>query len=133
MESPRINVTFKDEDYEQIKLIADKRHCSMSEVCRSYVIDGLNGDLTKSNIDFISAIIREQLKIVLRPSVERLAALSAKTCMQASTSAYLNAEAIAKFVPVELQLDVQNAYNAARKKAVKYIKQRADDLEDTEE
>lgn len=133
MKKPRIYVTFDDETYKQIELIADKRHCSMSAVCRLFIQDGLNGDLTKSNIDFVSSIIREQLKIVLRPSVERLAALSAKTCMQASTSAYLNAEAIAKFVPVELQMDVQNSYNAARKKAVKYIKQRPEDIDEEEE
>lgn len=133
MKNPRINVTFDKKTYRQLKLIADKQHCSMSEICRQFTQEGLNGDLTKSNIDYISRIIREQMKIILYPSVERLAALSAKTCMQASTSAYLNAEVIAKFVPVELQMDFQEAYNAARKKAVKYIKQRHDDAEDETE
>lgn len=131
--SERINVTFDEETYKQIKLIAEKRNCSMSEVCRLFTMDGLNGTLTTSNIDFISSIIREQMKIILRPSVERLAALSAKTCMQASTAAYLTAETIAKFVSPDLQMDVQDAYNAARKKAVKYIKQRPEDMDDIEE
>lgn len=127
MESPRIYVTLTPESYKQIVLISEKRGCSMSEVCRDFVQDGLNGDLTKSNIDFISAIVREQMKIILQPGIERLAALGAKTCMQSSTAAYLTAEAIAKFVPPELQMDVQEAYNAARKKSVKFIRQRVDD------
>lgn len=135
MENPRINVTFDEKTYMQIKLIAEKRGSSMSEVCRLFILDSLNGELTKENIDFVSSIIREQLKIVLHPSIERLAALSAKTCMQASTSAYLTAETIARFVPEDLQMDVQDAYNAARKKAVQYIRQSPanPDTEDTAE
>ncbi len=122
MKNPRINVTFDPETYKQIKLIAGKNNCSMSDIVRNYTIEALNGDLTKNNINFISAIIREQLKIVLQPSIERLAALSAKTCVQAGTAAYLNAEAIAKFVPLSLQMEVTESYEQARKKAVAYTK-----------
>lgn len=129
----RIDIVVDDITYNQIKDISEKRHCSMSEVGRSYIQDGLNGDITKSNIDFVAGIIREQLKIILYPSVERLAALSAKTCMQASTSAYLNAEALARFVPLNQQMELEQAYNAARKKAALYLKRRLDDsdLEET--
>ena len=130
--NPRINITFDDETYEQIKLIADSRNCSMSEVCRLFVQDGLNGDLTKSNIDYVSSIIREQIRIVLQPGIERLAALSAKACMQAGTAAYLSAEALANFVPLEQQRSFEDAYNAARRKAALDIKQRNVDI-DTEE
>ena len=115
MDRVRITVTFDIETYKLLKNISDKNHISISETVRRYTEAGLNGSLSESNINYISAIIREQLRIVMQPSIERLAALSAKTCIQASAAAYLTAEAIARFVPVELQEDVAAVYEDARK------------------
>mgnify|MGYP000043535399 FL=1 len=125
----RITITLDKATYTQIKNIADKNHISISEAVRRYLDAGLNGSLSESNIDYISNIIREQLRIVMQPSIERLAALSAKTCIQASTAAYLTAETIARFVPVELQEDVQQVYEDARKKGVRYTKIKSFDEE----
>lgn len=119
-EKPRINVTLDEETYLQIKLLAHKEGRSMSDLLRTWADEKLNGEITKNNLDFICGIIREQLKDTLQPSVERLAALCAKGCVQSSTAAYLTAETIAKFVPLELQEDVQEVYINARKKAVRY-------------
>lgn len=123
----RVTVTLDRVTHKQLKNIADKNHISISEVMRRYVEAGLNGNLAEENINYISTIIREQLRIVMQPSIERLAALSAKTCIQASAAAYLTAETIARFVPVELQEDVASVYEDARKKGVKYTKSRISD------
>ena len=125
----RVTVTLDRVTHNQLKNIADKNHISISEVMRRYVEAGLNGNLAEENINYISTIIREQLRIVMQPSIERLAALSAKTCIQASAAAYLTAEAIARFVPVELQEDVAAVYEDARKKGVRYTKSRVSDEE----
>ena len=118
----RVTVTFDGDTYMQLKNIADKNHISISEAVRRYIEAGLNGSLSEANIDYISQIIREQLRIVMKPSIERLASLSTKTCIQASAAAYLTAETIARFVPEELQEDVQLVYEEARKKGVRYTK-----------
>lgn len=125
----RINVSFSEDDYEQIKHIAHKQNKSMSEVIRDFSIEGLNGTVGTSNIDLITGIIRTQLRDVMRPSIERLAALSAKTCVQSATAAYLTAETIARFVPENLQLDVKDAYESARKKGVEYTRRNTSDDE----
>lgn len=125
----RVTVTLDRVTHNQLKNIADKNHISISEVMRRYVEAGLNGNLAEENINYISTIIREQLRIVMQPSIERLAALSAKTCIQASAAAYLTAETIARFVPVELQEDVASVYEDARKKGVRYTKSRVSDEE----
>lgn len=122
----RINVTFTTDTYNQIKLIAHKQNISMSEVCRRWIVDGLNGTLNADNMDFLIPIIREQLKSIIEPSVNRLAALSAKTCVQAGTAAYLTAETISKFVPPAERMDILDSYESARKKAVHYLKNKAD-------
>ena len=127
MERVRITVTFDSETYKYLKNISDKNHISISETVRRYTEAGLNGNLSESNINYVSTIIREQLRKVMQPSVERLAALSAKTCIQASTAAYLTAETIARFVPDEFQEDVQQVYEDARKKGVRYTKAKSFD------
>jgi len=51
-----------------------------------------------------------------------LAALSAETCIQAVTAAYLPAEAILIFDPENRSEEVIITYEEARKKAVQYMK-----------
>lgn len=123
---PRISITLTEHEYTLLKNLAGKKHTSMGAVARDFIIQGLNGCLTQDNLDFIAPIIREQLRSVLAPSIERLAKITSKTCVQAGTAAYLSAEAILRFVPAELQLDVEESYEAARKKAVRYLQGKAD-------
>lgn len=127
--NPRINVSFDPDTYEQIKHFAARENKSMSEVVRNWSIEGLNGELNTKNIAFITELLRGQLQDVMQPYVNRLAALSAKTCIQAGTAAYLSAEAILKFVPLKQQQEVEISYELARKKAVAYLKGKTDDTE----
>lgn len=124
--STRISVTFDDDVYRQLKLIADKNGDSVASVVRELVQRSLDGELTAANLTFITSIIREQLKDVIQPFIERLAALNAKTGVQAGAAAYLAAEAIAKFVPNNMQAEVTETYEQARKKAVAYMQRRGD-------
>ncbi len=122
----RITITFTEEEYEVIRNLASKQNISMSEVVRNFSVQGINGNLTESNMDFLIPIIRDQLKSIIEPSVNRLAALSAKTCVQAGTAAYLTAETINKFVAPSEREDLAITYEAARKKAVHYLKSKTD-------
>jgi len=123
---PRVNVTFTPEEYNQIKNISEATTDSMSDIVRTWAVQGLNGQLNAQNIDFLSKIIRTELENILNVHTNRLASLSAKTCIQAGTAAYLSAEAILKFVPEEHQMEVGAAYEMARKKAVAYLRGNAD-------
>lgn len=122
----RTSVTFDNETYRQLKLIADKNGDSIAETVRELVQRSLDGELAAANITFIADIIREQLRDVMQPYVERLAAISAKSGVQAGAAAYLAAEAIAKFVPDNMQAEVSETYEQARKKAVAYMQRRGD-------
>lgn len=122
MERKRINVTFDLESYNQISMLADLRRISMSELLREWSLEALNGQIGANNIDLVTKIISQELKNIIQPQIERLASLGAKTCVQASTSAYLNAEALANLVPLELQTDIKDIYEVARKKGVAYTK-----------
>lgn len=117
-----ISVTLTEDEYNEVKRIAAKENRSMSEVGRMFIVQGLNGTLTKDNMDEIVPVIREQVESVLSPRLERLISLTAKTCIQSGTAAYLSADAIYKFVPVVQREDVNISYEGARKKAVAYMK-----------
>lgn len=118
----RIAPTFEREIYKQIEAVAHKQNKDLSEVVREWTIQGLNGTLTQDNLDMITPIIREQIKAVMQPMLERMIALEAKTCIQSGTAAYLSADAILKFVPPAQRNEVQDSYEAARKKAAAYLK-----------
>lgn len=122
MQRKRINITFDEETYRTLKTLAAKDHVSIATLVRQYTEEGITGKVTQDNIDFISVILREQLVNILTPQVERLASLSAKTCIEATTATYLTAETIAKFVPGEDQEDMREVYEKARKKAIATIR-----------
>lgn len=119
----RISVTFDDDTYKQLKNIAGRSNISVAETVRRYTQETLNGQVNKDNLDLITRILREQIKVILERYFERIIALQAKTCVQAGTAAYLSAEALSSFVPDHLQKDFLDAYEAARKKAVLYTRQ----------
>lgn len=125
-QTKRINVTFEVSDYEQIRNLAHKEGRTMSEIVREAAIDNLTVRINAENIYMITQIIREQLRDVLKPDIERLAALSAKTCVQSSTAAYLTAETISKFVPLQEQENFRDCYEKARKKGVEYTRRKLD-------
>lgn len=117
-----VSVTLTEGEYDELKRIAAKEDRSMSEVGRMFIAQGLNGTLTKDNLDDIAPVIREQVDSVLSPKLERLISLAAKTCIQSGAAAYLSADAIFKFVPAVQREEVNVSYEEARKKAIVYMK-----------
>lgn len=117
-----LQILFTKEEYENLKKYAALSDTSMSNAVREFTRRGLAGELTEKNIDFLTPIIREQLKSIVDVKIERLAAMTAKTCIQAGTAAYLSAEALNSFVPIQHQREFMDSYDAARKKAIQYLK-----------
>lgn len=117
----RINVTFDIDTYEKIKTIAHKENRDMSDVVREWAVKGLNGNITEQNLEVIVPVLREVIKSIIEPLMERQIGLTAKTCVQAGTAAYLAADAILKFVPKEQRVEVRESYEKARKQSVQYM------------
>lgn len=124
-----ITTIYTEEKFEQIQTLAAKKNTSMNAIVNEFVEQGLNGTITENNLDVIVPIIREQIKSILEPSIERVISLTAKTCIQAGTAAYLSADAIYKFVPAAQREEVENSYDAARKKSVQYMKSKVNTKE----
>lgn len=119
---PRTTVTLDVETYRQIECIAKKEDKSNSEVMRNLLEGSLNAKICEENIDYLSTIMRKQLRDILKPYMERITSLEAKTCVQAGAAAYLSAEALNSFVPDRRKVEYAAAYEQARKQAVRYLK-----------
>lgn len=111
-----------DDQLQAIESIAKKNSESTSEVIRQLIDKALTERVTEQNTDLIAHIVREQLEVVLKPHIERLAALSSKTGHMASTAAFLNVQTLMDFVPTERRKDVRLTYESARTKAAAYMK-----------
>ena len=123
----RFMVSVDDKTYETIQNIVDATGDSQSEVVRKLIEKGLAKEWADSNTDLLSQIIRQQLEVVMKPHVERLAALSSKGGHMAATATFLNVQALMDLVPTDRKKDVRTMYDSARKKAVEYMKTKAED------
>lgn len=120
-ESKRINPSFDINTYTQINNLAKKNNTTAAALIREWSLKGLTGELAVENLDLITQIIRKQLQSILVPEIDRLASLSAKTCIQATTALYLAIDVLDSLPPSK-NLDTIAAYEMARKKAVMYLK-----------
>ena len=116
--------------YKELEDIAKNRDKSISFIVREYISKGMAKDYVDDSKDIIASIVREQLQIVLKPNVERLAKISSKSAHMAATATFLNVQALMDLVPTEKRRDVRLMYEKARKKAVTYVKQKTEDFED---
>jgi len=124
-------VTFRVNNnvYDKVKKIADKKGESTSEILRQLVEDGLTLEVGNENKNILSAIVREELQRVLKPSVERLAKITSKAGHMSATATFLNVQALMDLAPTEKKKDVREMYENARKKAVTYMRVKTEDWE----
>lgn len=123
----KISVKIPQDTYDIIENMSKENGNNISETIRDLLIKSLNLEWFKDNEDLMAALIREQMEIVIKPHIERLAALSSKTGHMSATAAFLNVQALQDLVPVEKRKDVVNLYMKARKKAVEYMKNKPED------
>ena len=128
--SKRISVTFTDEQVEMIEKIAKREDKSFADTVRFLCEESLKIQANADSINIITEIIDERLRSILKPQVERLASLSAKGAIMSATTTFLNAQALADFVPANKQKDILEAYEKARLKGVAYVKGRVTDTEE---
>lgn len=122
MADDRYSIILDDELSRAVKDIVEKTGETKAEVTRKLIRYGLASSWLNDNSDEISALIRENLNLVLVPHVERLAALHMKAGLIGATGTFLNVQALQSLVPEERRADVVNFYNKARVKSVEFYK-----------
>ena len=120
---------FTEKQLESINRYAEVKGYNFSEAVRNLCQKGLEIEVSNDNINLVVEIIDERLRAILKPQIERLASISAKGAIMSATSTFLNAQALADFVPPERRRGLVETYEKARLKGVAYVKGRTSDLE----
>lgn len=124
-----VTVKFDKKLYDQLFKISDNNGSSMSDTVRGLINLGLNVTVYEDNTNLISRVIRQQLEVVMKPHIERLASLTSKSGHMSATAAFLNVQALMDLAPKEQRKDVRPMYENARKKAVGYMRTKTADWE----
>lgn len=100
---------------------AKRREEDMSVYCRRIIENAVAEDAANDGLDLIKEALRETLKDVLQPQIERLAKINSKTNIQAGMSLHLLLESLEM-----ANVDIIEAAQTARKKAVADLQARGD-------
>lgn len=122
MRFKRFSQVVDDELYNILVELKKNNGTSLAEEARKLMRKGLASKYVDESGDIIAEIVREEMEVVIKPHIERLARLSAKSGHMSATAAFLNVQALMDLVPNERRKDVRPMYESARKKAVKYMR-----------
>ena len=84
------SIRFKAKSIEEIQKIAVIRKVTVSDIVREYVEKGLTVDRYKEDTDFITEIIRQELKDILEPQINRIVKMLMKIGKVSAGTMYSN-------------------------------------------
>lgn len=108
--------------YEAIEKIAVVQRKTRVQVVRELVEAGLVATGYKQDEEYLAKLIQESVKVVLQPSVERLASISAKAAQISGASFFMGVFASRLMLPPGEQDLIDQAAAQARKMGVEYLK-----------
>jgi len=105
----------------ELDVVAAKRHITTSELIRDYIDKGMNVDKTVSDIDFIRKQIREELEIMIKPQVNRLAKLLMRIGMMTVSFCYFTSKIVHIFVPLSERTSYEELMSQCKHEAAAYL------------
>ena len=108
----------------ELDVIAAKQHITVSELIRGYIDKGMNVDKTASDIDFIRKQIREELDIMLKPQINRLAKLLMRIGMMTVSFCYFTSKIVHLFVPLNERTSYEELLATCKHDAAAYLNMR---------
>ena len=108
----------------ELDVIAAKRHITSSELIREYIDKGMNVDKTASDIDFIRKQIREELEIMIKPQINRLAKLLMRIGMMTVSFCYFTSKIVHLFVPLSERTSYEELIGQCKHDAAAYLNMR---------
>ena len=128
---PNIRMSFaiSEKMKAELDVVAAKRHITSSELIRDYIDKGMNVDKTASDIDFIRKQIREELDIMLKPQINRLAKLLMRIGMMTVSFCYFTSKIVHLFVPLSERTSYEELLSASKHEAAAYLSMRDSSLD----
>jgi Arc/MetJ-type ribon-helix-helix transcriptional regulator len=119
----RINFLLPIEMVGSIEKLAAKKHQTVSEVIRKAINEHLNIQANRDDIDFISGIIRQEVKAEIGKQANRLTAMMFKIGAITSSNYFLAVRMMSDIISPSLQEDFKDINSNARKLGIDYMKQ----------
>jgi predicted DNA-binding protein len=121
-----VTIRFKKDTYQKLQILAQQRGEAVAVVVRRMIEEFVANEMAVAAVDVVAATLRKTIRSELKLTEDRLAKLAAKAATAAATSMYLNTQALKDLG----KYDALELYQAARKKAVAYL--REPDVDDEE-
>ena len=115
------SIDLSPDTYEALKKIAAVQHRPVSELIRGYISQGLNVDKSKQDIDFIRKQIREELDIMIKPQINRLAKLLMRIGMMTISFCYFNSKLVHFFAPLDERVSYEELMSECKHNAAAYL------------
>lgn len=109
--------------------LATQRNLTRAEVVRDLVDKGLIASGAKVETDHLYELVKAAVEEVTRPSVERLAAISAKATQIDAANFFMFLYTLTRDGSQEEQAKIQEAVESARRLGIQYLKLKDRDLD----
>ena len=119
----QITARITEKKYEALKKLAASKHINMADVVRGFIDKGLSVQSYEDNIDFLSGIIRQEVKAEMGKQANRLAAMLFKVGAITSSNYFLSVKMLSDVISPSLQEDFKDINSNARKLGIDYMKQ----------
>jgi len=113
-----------------ITRIAQGSQKAKSEILRDLVEKGLVSIGAKTDEDYLQGVIRHTVQEVMKPQVERLAAISAKAAQISGAAFFMSMYMATKDCPEIQQQGLQEAAASARELGIQYLKLKDQNIDD---
>ena len=132
----RRSIAFPAKQLEQLEKLAARENQDVSKIVRKAVDSYMSIQANKDDIDFITGIIRQEVKAETGKQANRLAAMLFKVGIITSSNYFLSVKMLSDVISPSMQEDFKDINSNARKLGIDYMKQSGvgvvDFLEDDE-
>ena len=119
----RRSIAFSPEQLDKLEKLAAKQNQDTSKIVRRAVDNYFNIQANRDDIDFITGIIRQEIKAEMGKQANRLAAMLFKIGVIASGNYFLAVKMLSDIISPSLQEDFKDINSNARKLGIDYMKQ----------
>jgi len=125
----QITVKLPKTQYESLKKYAASKHLTMADVVRAFIQKGMSVEAYTAEIDFITAIIRQEIGIAINGLSSRLAGLASKDLIMSAAAYYSTIAIISDLIDTNRYTTFREIERKARQLAVEYTKMKLTDAE----
>jgi hypothetical protein len=119
----RRSIAFPAKQLEQLEKLAAKENQDVSKIVRKAVDGYMSIQANKDDIDFITGIIRQEVKAETGKQANRLAAMLFKIGIITSANYFLAVKMLSDVISPSMQEDFKDINSNARKLGIDYMKQ----------